>query len=230
MTWNIWGGKHLDRVVDLIKQENPDVIGLQEVKVIDGENHAEIIAEKLGYHNIYCQSFTTDRHTPPYTLGNAILSKQPILNPHCHFLSSIDQYEGSAKTEPRTLVEAEIPFEDNLLTFFTTHMAYSDNFTESEMRDYQLEKLLKVIENKTCILMGDFNSLPNSRTVNQIEKQLVNTDREKTEISYIDQKLPDHPEYRIDYIFADKKIRTANFRIIETQASDHRPLVVELEG
>ena len=228
MTWNIWGGRHIDGVMSLIEEENPDVIGLQEVKEIAGENMAETIAAKFGYHVAYCRSFTTDRHTPVYTLGNAILSKSPSKNKTCHILSTIDEYLGSAATEPRTAVEIESEHSGKPLRILTTHLGYSDKFGESAFRDEQIKKLLPLITKSPCILMGDFNSIPGSKTVTEIEKYLVNADNEKTAFSYTDMKDPDKTTYRIDYIFADKSISLKDFKMHDTHATGHRPRTVEL--
>lgn len=228
MSWNIWGGKRLPEVIEQIREINPDIIGLQEVRVLDGKNHGEIIAEQLGYRFHYCKSLTTDRHTPSYVLGNALLSKLPFRDETCHFLSTMAQYEGNAATEPRTAAEITIEYQGEPLTIMTTHLAYSEGFVDSEFRDHQLDNLLLLLQNRKCIIMGDFNSLPESHVVHRIEQVLENADEEKTKISYIDQKLEDHPEYRIDYIFGEKTLPLKNFRIIETNASDHRLLIVEI--
>jgi len=228
LTWNIWKGRHLDGVIDLLKKESPDIIALQEIKEIDGKNQARIIAETLGYEYIYCKSFRTDRHTPLYDLGNAVLSKFPITSTACHFLSKMDKYENSSKTEPRTAVEVNISYKGRSLRVIATHLGYSDNFGDSEIRMYQLDNLLKIIGDKECVLLGDFNSLPNSRVVSQLEEKLQNVDQDITEMSYTNMKDPEKKQYRIDYIFLDKSIPFQNFRIIKTDASDHNTLSIEI--
>jgi endonuclease/exonuclease/phosphatase family metal-dependent hydrolase len=227
MTWNIWGGKNLPEVTLEIKKENPDIVGLQEVKGIDGKNSAEIIASDLGYFVFYCKSFTTDRHTPSYDLGNAILSKIPFTTTACHFLSTQKEYEGSAMTEPRTAAEVNIQGSD--ITFITTHLGYSKTFEDSELRLKQLSLLLQICAGRKCVLMGDFNSTPDTKTVKTLEEYFENTDLVKDISSFTDFKEKEHPRYRIDYIFVSKEITTSNFTIGESKASDHNPLSVIIE-
>lgn len=225
MTWNIWGGKHLDGVIDLIRRESPDIIALQEATLREGINTAEVIGDMLGYNVQFCETFTTDRHTPPYTLGNAILSKLPYAQTSCTFLSTKDQYEGSAATEPRNAAIATISVGNKHLTIIGTHLGFSEKWRESSFRQSQLHNLLKLIPENNCILMGDFNALPASTVVNKLSSVLVNTDPLMTQSSMTDLKDEQKTQYRIDYIFVSKDVGFTDFKIIETDASDHRPLV-----
>ncbi|MEY3797421.1 MAG: hypothetical protein RLZZ170_1435, partial [Actinomycetota bacterium] len=74
MTWNIWHhfGPWQERQVaieQVIAHENPDVLFLQEVHTT--ERQAENLAAKLGYHAAVT--------TSPWSMGNAILSKWPVI-------------------------------------------------------------------------------------------------------------------------------------------------------
>jgi endonuclease/exonuclease/phosphatase (EEP) superfamily protein YafD len=41
--------------------------------------------------------------------------------------------------------------------------------------------------------------------------------------------LPQRPSIRrIDYLYVDRAVRCANAEVLETDASDHRPLLVQL--
>lgn len=232
MSWNIWKGKFLEKVIEQIQQENPDIVCLQEVieQEKDGEkiNIAQQIASKLGYEFVYCKAFHTDRHTPSYDIGDAILSKFPILSSSCHFLSSLDEYKDSAVTEPRTAVKIEVKTDSQTLTIITCHLGYSEKFQETDIRNTQLDRLLTLIPKTSAILTGDFNSQPDSRVLRILNNSLVNTDRDQTEYSYTEMKEENHPEYRIDYIFITPDIIAKNFQILPTDASDHSPLTVEV--
>ncbi len=229
VTWNIWGGKNLEEVKEFLQKQKPDVIGLQEVKTLNGVNHAEYLAQQLGYHVSYCKSFTTDRHTPVYDLGNAILTKDKPLSSVCHELSSLEDYKGSSVTEPRTAVEVTIPYHNSRLTIFSTHLGYSEKFGESDLRDRQTGKLVQLIQDReNVILMGDFNSVPTSRVIATFSSLLINTDSELTQSSFTDLKDPDKTTYRIDYIFTSRNIPSRNFLIHSSEASDHLPLSIEI--
>lgn len=228
MSWNIWKGKHLNNVIALIRRENPDIIGLQEVTEKDNNNIGKEIAQKLNYQFLYCKSFTTDRHTPSFDQGNAILTRLPVISSECHFLSTLEHYEKNAATEPRTVMEVTLSWNDKQLIIFNTHLGFAEKFGESEMKNNQLLNLLKFLPKKNTILMGDFNSQPDSTVIKEITRVLVNTDSHPTEPTIIDVKDKNQTKYRIDYIFTTPDMRTNNFQIIESSASDHFPLMVEV--
>lgn len=230
ISWNIWRGKNLDKIIELLKQEKPDIVGLQEVKgFLKGDeklSSAQTIAEKLGYQFFYQKAFTTDRHYPPYDIGNALLTKLPIREQIGYELSGIADYEGSAITEPRGAVEVKIISNGTEVSFLSTHLAYSDNLADVPIRQKQLNKLLQAIGQRTVVLMGDFNALPKSETIQTLSKVLVNADPVSRVPTWNRHK--DNHNFRIDYIFVSPNVRYENFRVLKSQASDHQPIAVEI--
>lgn len=230
LSWNIWKGKHLSQIIGLLRKEDADIIGLQEViQSSSVPNQAKVIAQTLGYHSFYCPVFTTDRHEPIFDIGNAFLAKLPISGSTCHILSSFDTYQKNAATEPRGAIKASLQIGNRRINFITTHLAYSQELEDSAIRIAQLNKLLPLLEEERVVLMGDFNSLPDSEIIKTLEQKLVNTDPNPTQASWTDYQDPSNPKYRIDYIFASKDLKVLDFQILESQASDHKPLKVELE-
>ncbi len=232
VSWNIWKGKYFKQIIMDLKKLDADIIGLQEVKVYEennkNQNIAEMISRKLNYQYIYCKSFTTDRHTPSFEIGNAILSRYPIISSKCHILSTLKEYKGSAETEPRTAVEIKIKFSTKELTVFNTHLGYSSDLSDTLLQKEQIHKLINVLPNKTTVLMGDFNALPQSEIIRKIEEKMANTDDILQTPTRIEEKEGLRKEVRIDYIFTSKDMTFSNFQIHETSASDHRPLSVQL--
>jgi len=230
ISWNIWKGKHTDKVIAFLKEQNADIVCLQEImqQEIEGMtyNTATTIAQALGYQNIYFKSFTTDRHTPVFDLGDAILTRFPIVSSSVHALSSMEEYKGNSVTEPRNAIEATLDLHGTELTILNTHLGYSEGFTESTIRTQQTEKLLKLIQNPKTILAGDFNSLPKSSVIKSVSELMNNTDIEMTKPTYFDLKDSQNTPQRIDYVFLSRDIKTRSFEIIESSASDHFPLKV----
>ncbi len=235
LSWNIWGGYFIDLpgVVKLLQKEKPDIIGLQEVKE-NGVNQAKQIADKLGLNLHDFRAFTTDRHKSVYSLGNSILAKFPITKKESIFLTDLSYYKQNWETEPRGLVKTSINIKGKVLTILTLHLAYSKDFQPSEMRKKQLNTLLKHLTSKATILMGDFNSLPNSAEIKLIEKKLKNSDpkaKEKTwkARSRENPKVKLNPKYRIDYIFVSPDIKVSDFKVIKDYSSDHFPIMATIQ-
>ncbi len=234
ISWNIWGGRNFAQVLAFLSQQNADIIALQEVRELEENgkriNIAQEVANRLGYEYIYCKAFTTERHTPSYDLGNAILTKNKIKNGRCHFLSTPEMYQGSSVTEPRTAVQVEIEYNQKIYNILCTQLGYSKRSVESDMRNYQFQQLEKIIRENGTILMGDFNALPNSEIVKKLNHTLKNTDTDLQHPTITELKEPGQPQYRIDYIFTSSDIVAKNFQIYSNiTASDHFPLSVEIE-
>lgn len=229
VTWNIWKGKYLDKVIDQLADLDADIIGLQEVKAYQKDsqniNIGEVIAKKLGYHFIYCKSFTTDRHYPSFDQGNAMLSRLPIHSSHCHFLSTMDDYKGDSATEPRTAVEVEISINGQIVSIFNTHLGYAPDLTDTPLQMQQIHNLLDITSQKNSIVIGDFNVPPTSSLIQAMESTFTNTDKDGS----LPTRIEENNEGHIDYIFVPKDMAFSHFQIHDTTASDHRPLSVELK-
>lgn len=233
LSWNIWHGKFLDEIISFLKLAQADIIGLQEVLETGNSNTADIIAKALGYHSVYFQAIKKTRLGK--SQGNATLSKYPLEKTKVHFLSNPAFYTKTAETEPRIAVEAKIKIDKTEITVFTTHLAYSLKFRDSKFRDMQVDNLDKLLPSSKAILMGDFNSYPDSKYIQRISKIMTNTDKDLTKPTW-----PLYPHdyegwqekevrHRLDYIFVSKDIKVKSFQVEDSRASDHYPISAVLE-
>lgn len=221
VSWNIWKGTHLEKVVDELGKLNADVICLQEVKE-DQANQAEKIAIKLKYNFVYFPIFITDRHTPSYTLGNAILTRYTIANPQHIYLSDLSNYTGNSTAEPRGAIKARI----GKYTVICTHLGFSKDLVSTQIQIAQLNNLLPLLKSSKLILAGDFNSIPDSKIIKKIEEILINSDNSSTPTR--NALKEGEEERRIDYIFTSPDIKIKRFKIQQTSASDHNILIATL--
>lgn len=233
LSWNIWGGKKRNEIIEYLKTIPFDIAALQEVTVREKngnlENDAEEIAKSLGYYYSFAKSFTTDRHTPVYDMGNAIVSKYPISRTVITELSDLSTYERNATTEPRNVIHAEINLESTPINILCTHLGYSENLQATPLQLQQTEKLLSVLPSERTVLMGDFNSEPSSQIIKRVEQHLHHTDSDLSKASWINMKKENQPRHRIDYIFTSGDLTHHSFKIGESNASDHFPLHAEIE-
>ncbi|MBI2039661.1 endonuclease/exonuclease/phosphatase family protein [Candidatus Microgenomates bacterium] len=233
VSWNIWQGHHLKMIISFLKQNNADVIGLQEAIEKDGTNTAAVIAKELGYQCSYHRA--VDQTRLGYPQGNAILSRYPIAKSIFHKLSGLSLYKNTAETEPRIAVEAKINTGNNMLTVFTVHLAYSHQFKESKMRNLQVDNLIKLLPSARAILMGDFNSHPDSLIVTKLNQVMVNADQNLTVPTWtvypfnVEGFAETKLRHRLDYIFVSKDIRVRSFRVKDSEGSDHLPVSAIVE-
>lgn len=228
LTWNIWQGKHLQQVIDFLKQTDADIIALQEVVEKEGTNTAEVIASTLSYHYIYYRAKDAAVYKP--NQGNAILSKFPIAQSNRHVLSDPGLIIYTPETEPRIAVEAHILVNKRELSVLTTHLAYSRELKQSATRNRQAQTLYKFIHSKNTILMGDFNMTPGDSFLKKLERKLQNADpgtEKPTWTVYpfaLNGFTVDSLQYRLDYLFVSRDIQVEATTISSSSASDHLPV------
>lgn len=149
MTYNIQqansssGQKSYQEQLALIKEIDPDIIGLQEsdsTRVSLGNNdYVRYYANKLGFHSYFGPKTVTG------TYGTAILSRYPLLNPRSVFSYSDQDEIGTA--------EAEISVGGKEITIFNVHPDGSD-----EAKMVFAETLLqRAGESGDVIAIGDYN-------------------------------------------------------------------------
>jgi len=229
MTYNIHVGVGMDQKLDLqriagvINAEHPDLVGLQEVdrgvKRTEGKDEIAELA-KLTAMN-YAFAHNLDYQGGQY--GVAILSRFPI--------KQIDhrKYENRRETERRGMIRVEIEFAGRTINFVTTHLDYQ----YEDGRVFETEQLLKFLEgiNGPLIVVGDFNDEPQGDAyklmLTGFEDAWIVAKTKEQGLSY----PADKPAKRIDYIFTRKsdRLRIKGSRTITTLASDHLPLVTDIQ-
>lgn len=253
-TWNVNGLRaRLDFVLYWLKERQPDVVGLQELKLTDDQFPHEVF-ESVGYNAV--------THGQKSWNGVAILSRQPVEN--CH--RGLPGEEGFGSR----LITADV----GGLSFTTV---YVPNGKSIEHDDYGkklvwLESLHAYLErrfdpSKPGVLCGDFNICPasiDSWNPTAHAGEIFHTEHERQRLraildwGYEDvfrNKFPDAQEFswwdyrggafhrkmglRIDFLLATTSALTrVNSVEIDRQyrkkkdgltASDHAPVIMELD-
>ncbi len=245
MTWNIWSGKNWKQIINFVKKNGIDVMGFQEVdnnlERTGYVNITEKIAQALGYYYVYSPSIENQKtgKVAGGEFGNCIISRFPIVESKRYFLIPPEDWDGTAITEPRTLLETKISMGSKIICFMTSHLGYSREFNTSKIKLKQIEKIVEVIQkNKDLptILVGDFNSLPGSQEIGEIKQFLRDVDETNSiktwtmyAFEYHGWEVPAGLNFKIDYIFVSKKIKCKTPIIDNTKISDHIPVIVKLE-
>lgn len=224
-SWNIWMGKYTRKVIDLLKREQPDIIALQEViQDPDGKNNtAEIIAKKLGYHWAFASvnSFTHEGRKVDW--GEAILSKYDIVKSEVLELS----------TDPRHIgLDASIHVEGTMLHVVSTHLTHTHQAT-SKHQEAEAASLTRLVPKDHMVIMGDFNAVPESKTIAIMRESLVDADPNNLPTWCV---YPDgcamcqlgEVKHRLDYMFTTSDLHTSDYRAISSDGSDHLPIMATL--
>lgn len=216
----------LEELASFIKEQNPDVVALQEV---DNKTFRERAPKQNGKDFATELGFLTGMipaygKTIPYKggyYGIGILSKYPLARVERIYLPKTENGK-----EQRALLVADVEYrEGKYFTFVSTHLDY----TNTEERQVQVKKLNEILLNNQypVIIAGDFNAGPQSEEIEQGMKAWRLA-------SALKPTAPAHaPKTTIDYIFCYPK---SNWAVIENYTysitlSDHLPIgaMVELK-
>ena len=109
--------------------------------------------------------------------------------------------------------------------------APTKNLELAKQRQKQvIEKMLSHIRyDMPSIVVGDFNLLPNTKSIEMISKKMINL-IEKYNIKSTRPKFDDGLDKGnlvCDYIFVNDKVIVNDFKVIDTNISDHLPLILE---
>ena len=229
MTYNIHVGVGMDKKLDLqriaevINQEHPDLVGLQEVdrgvKRTEGKDEIAELAKMTDMHFAFAHNL--DYQGGQY--GVAILSRFPI--------GAIDhrKYENRREAERRGLIRVEVVVGGKTINFVTTHLDYQYD----DGRLFEAEQMLKFLQDikGPLIVVGDFNDEPSGSAyklmLSGFEDAWLHSRAKEVGLSY----PADQPTKRIDYIFTRRtdRVRAKKAWVRNTLASDHLPLVADLE-
>lgn len=235
-SWNIWvyGSRDFKGIASLIRENNIDIIGIQEAAIYHDKdipvNSAEEIAKELNYNFVFFPSVDA-RPRKPWILCNAILSRFPIVESSSYPLNlGNTTYDGNPHKEQRTVIYAKIQIDSKVLSFFTTHLQFSVEINTTEVRLKQVQNLLSILDKyqTPIILTGDFNSTPDKEEIKIIEnklKRLGNSEPTWTVKpgDFHGWKV-DKLDYRIDNIFVSKDVKTSKFQVFKSYLSDHLPI------
>ncbi len=234
LSWNVWGGRRLDEVIEFLRHAEADVIFLQEVIEDDREgNTALTIAHALGYQGC---AFAIDMDIPSaYTgplrakneiikFGNAIISSYEIVKRGRYDLSP---------EQSRTVSGAEIRAGDTVLHAFSVHLKHlhvRGSYPEIEARQKtQTDALRALASRERTIVAGDFNTVPGTYPIEKMREAFENAEAGSATPTWAVYKegcrcAPSSVQYKFDYIFATKDLSPRSFEVAQSKASDHLPV------
>ncbi len=224
----------VEHVADVLASFNADIYGLQEVYMTGpGSCYSEQgkhIAEKMGYkHYVYAKGQRTYWGDEVDEIGNAVISRFPIVRHQAFSVLKPDESERRPDEndwyEDRVLLETEILLPDGrTVIFMTSHFGL--NLLERErMVKTVCERLDQA--KRPVILVGDFNSRPDSPELAPIYERLTNVAKAVGDTSFTFASFD--PQLTLDYVFASSHFSPIKFVVSDVIASDHLPVFVQLE-
>ena len=239
LQWNIHCKENPDHIVQFIKENNPDIITAQELinNTEKSINTAKYIAQKLKYNYFFKEGDTWfPVKNNKTSQGNAVFSRFLIKKNEFSYLTVPHHNPPDANFEGRVYIETSINVNNFLLTIATTHLGFSPRFVINERRKTEVDNLIPLIKNqKNYIFTGDLNSSPDSYTIQQINKYLINAGPDCSQPTWTTKPFDYHGQFkenklcwRLDYVFTTKDIKIIKAEIIKTEYSDHLPILLTI--
>lgn len=216
----------LEELAAFIKEQDPDIVALQEVDCRTYRDrapgqHGKDFATELGFRTGMIPAYGK---TIPYAggyYGIAILSKYPLAKVERVYLPKTANGK-----EQRAVLVADVEYQEGAyFTFASTHLDYTNTMERQE----QVKKLNEVLlaQKNPVIVAGDFNARPNSKEISEgMSAWKI--------VSNLEPTVPANaPRSTIDYIFGYPKDKWGNVEATtyKVALSDHLPVsaVVEMK-
>lgn len=174
----------------------------------------------------------------PIEQGNEIKSKYKIINAsnehyHRSYEISDDRTNFYEEDHARSLQIVELDINGQRVQVLNIHGTYTTDKRDTPRTLKQTKYLLEAAARKKIptIIVGDFNLLPDTESIRLIGNEYKNLVSEYG-IKYTRPNFKDSREEGnniVDYIFVSDDIEVTNFGVIETDISDHYPLILEFE-
>lgn len=242
---------------NFIKNQNVDIVAFQEIirhfdeSVFDmyksQKDIKEIIGENLPY-SFFGPQWIADAMRKNGKMhrdfngfveqGNEIISKFPILNAtnefyYKHYSLELEWANFHTEDHPRCVQVIELDVKGKNLQILNLHGLYSRDKLDSERTLNQCKYILEIAKRKQIptIIVGDFNLFPETKSIGILNKEfknLINEFKIKSTRPDFDDGT-DKGDNVVDYIFVNDKIKVNNFEVINTNISDHLPLLLDFD-
>jgi len=246
VTYNILGGRNTDgardltRVASVLKILNPDLVAMQEVDVktrrIKGVDVPAELGKLTGLQPFFAEAMPFDGGS----YGEGALARVPVDIHHAHALPA------RAKSEPRAALELDCRLSEApdapKFRFIATHL---DHQRAPEDREMQVKKLLELFPEPSsaplALLAGDFNAELSDGALQTLQPKWTPVwPGGKAVLTF----PSDKPKIAIDHVFFGSEAKwkvlrvaagvdifpgNADWQALLEKASDHVPVMVELE-
>lgn len=213
--FDLRGMPSLERILEVLEQERPHVVALQEVPrgwVVNGSVDAlSWLAQRLRMHSAWGPA------ADPFW-GNAVLSRYPIVHVENHPMPNNDDLNLD-----RANLLVTVNRHGELVQVVATHLHHIES--EPHHRIPQVRELLDAVDwSRPSVLLGDLNAQPHHAEIRLLAEAGLSP-RQPAIPTY----PADHATRQIDYIMTTDALVIVELRTAETDASDHLPLFATLE-
>jgi endonuclease/exonuclease/phosphatase family metal-dependent hydrolase len=231
------GRLDLARTVDMLRTFDADVIGLQEIDVhwgarSDWRDQAHDLADALDMQVFFAPIYSLDPPSagePRREYGLAVLTDLPVLSTENHLLTRLSTQGTDPVPEPAPgFPEMVVSVRGAIVHVYATHLDYR---ADPSVRAMQVQDTLEILDQDRDgaqqVLVGDFNAPPDAPELTPLWTELVDGWEVTGDGAGLTYPTVD-PVKRIDYVTHSHNVETLDTDVVQTNASDHLPVVADL--
>lgn len=243
---NLWqGGNLFEAILQFLREEDADIIALQEVydgkdeSLADKYRSLEVIRKYLGptYYFDFAPAFLDNRKEGKIAQGNAIFSRFPIKNRGVTFFNEpyrddytevIQNFPNCPRNLEHVVLQTHVG-EVNIFNFQGVWDLDGDNY--SVHRQKMSEKIIDAVSGKSnVILAGDTNSKPTNQAMRNIEQHLVSVfgNTLKSSFNMRRKTNPGYATAAVDLMYVSSDVQVLSYDCRDVDISDHQPLVAKV--
>lgn len=247
---NLFRGKYLDKAIDFLKKENPDIITLQEVTTNrlnlyedKNANLFKILLLELGLEGVYHGDLKLAGDEKS-TFGNAVFCKFGIKRHKIVVLKTfrpveVEETDSRITKEfiplfPRHILDVTAHAGNRDLHVICVHGAWTappEDTSETLRQADLIAGHIKSLGDSPYIMGGDFNMPPGSRVIEKISAVstnfMIGSGVKQTTHPWLHHIAP--LGFLVDYIFGSDQFSVRTLEVADVDISDHLPVVAQLE-
>lgn len=255
LNWNICIKlDNTSEVINFVEEQNVDICtfqeamnGIEEKVFYMYKSKNELIKLKEYPFNEFAPLFIADGITKhgiktrdfggKAEQGALLLSKYEIKEHYNQFyynnyMKCFDATYFKEKEWCRSIQNAVVNINRKSIQIINVHALWNKDKIGDDRTIMQSNFILsKIRTDIPCIVVGDFNLLPNSQSIEMIDEKMINLIKEyniKSTRPTFDDGL-DKGDHVCDYIFVNDKIKVNDFKVINNNISDHLPLILDFD-
>lgn len=230
LQWNVWIEENPRDIAKFLKVNPADIICLQEL-THGYLKHTPIeswsyLASELGY-SYRVQTIPISSGDNKWTQANGIFTKFEITKTRELWLSG---FSHETSTQPRGYLEVTINTSHGNITVATTHLSFPSQ--PKELGNFQ-----DIVNDadRPYILTGDFNLLPDSDFIAQLNEKLTHAGPDLQQNNWPTRSLTIDGENvpalskRLDYVYCTSDLEIIKSAFLGSEYSDHLPIFVKFK-
>lgn len=212
----------LDQIAEIIRREQADLVFLQEV--IDrcpfcDVNQGAYLAKATGFSYAYGTNYDWGFPKFSFRSGCAVLSRFPLKAHNVEQLPGVTSVISPVGT--RRILWCTVTINQKEYRCAPIH---NDSF-DKDRNKLQADFILKTLDGKPTLLVGDFNATPNSPSMRAFQKSKRFTAMWNGPATF----HGNQPHRTLDYLLAPSAWKLKRHKVLPSTVSDHFPVLSVFE-